>query len=225
MSCGIYKITHRYNGKSYIGQSIHIEERWKEHLRGKGNQPLHEAILKDGINYFKFEILELCPKEELFEKEKYWISYYDTYNHGYNLNDGSNNHMYATEKTKKEIFCYDLEGNFIKKYLSLSDAERDTNIDNSNISRAAKTNGRTKNYQWSYTYVKKMTPYKRHTGNVGKNSGKAINQYDKNMKFIKEYPSAKEAERITGINNSSINQVCNFKRKTAGGYIWRFKGE
>ena len=223
MSCGIYKITHKYNGKSYIGQSIHIEERWKEHLRGKGSQSLHEDFQKYGIHYFKFEILELCSQDRLNEREKYWISFYDTYNHGYNLNDGGDNHKFAIAKTKKEIYCYDLNGNFLKKYESLSDAERDTGISNSNISRAVKTNGRTKNFQWSYQYLKSMSPYKRYVGNVGKNSDKPIYQYDKNMNFIKEYPSAREAELQTGINNSSINQVCNFKRKSAGGYIWRFK--
>ena len=28
---GIYKITNNINNNCYIGQSIHIEERWKEH--------------------------------------------------------------------------------------------------------------------------------------------------------------------------------------------------
>lgn len=31
--CGIYKIQNLINGKIYIGQSIHIYQRWKEHLR------------------------------------------------------------------------------------------------------------------------------------------------------------------------------------------------
>ena len=30
---GIYKITNLINNKSYVGQSIHIERRWQEHLR------------------------------------------------------------------------------------------------------------------------------------------------------------------------------------------------
>ena len=36
------------------------------------------------------------------------------------------------------------------------------------------------------------------------------------------YNSTKEAERITGINQSNINQVALNKRKTAGGFSWRF---
>ena len=33
MSCGIYKFTNKNNNKSYIGQSINIEKRFKEHLK------------------------------------------------------------------------------------------------------------------------------------------------------------------------------------------------
>ena len=29
MSCGIYKITNKINGHSYIGQSVDIERRWR----------------------------------------------------------------------------------------------------------------------------------------------------------------------------------------------------
>lgn len=42
---------------------------------------------------------------------------------------------------------------------------------------------------------------------------------------IATYPSIKEAERITGINNSNISQVCQGKRKSAGGYQWKYLDE
>lgn len=44
------------------------------------------------------------------------------------------------------------------------------------------------------------------------------------MVFIKEYPSAREASRQTGINSAGIIQCCNGKYgfKSAGGYIWRY---
>ena len=32
---GIYKITNKLNGKSYIGQSIHCGKRFDEHNKGK----------------------------------------------------------------------------------------------------------------------------------------------------------------------------------------------
>lgn len=54
MSCGVYKITNLITNQSYIGVSIHIEERWKEHQRGKGNKKLFDDFLEYGINKFFF---------------------------------------------------------------------------------------------------------------------------------------------------------------------------
>ncbi len=36
------------------------------------------------------------------------------------------------------------------------------------------------------------------------------------------YKSTLEAEKQTWVNNSSISQVCNGKRKKAGGFIWNY---
>lgn len=55
--CGIYKITNVTNGKVYIGQSVNIAERWKQHIKrgtkcevgtlaGAG---LYEAMFTEGI--------------------------------------------------------------------------------------------------------------------------------------------------------------------------------
>lgn len=56
-----------------------------------------------------------------------------------------------------------------------------------------------------------------------KTNGKIILQYDLDNNFIKEYASACEANRQTKICRSCINDCCNGKLKTAGGYIWKFK--
>lgn len=54
---------------------------------------------------------------------------------------------------------------------------------------------------------------------------KPIIQYDKNMIFLKEWNSITEAclELNGHPKDSGIGQVCNGKRKTAYGYIWKFK--
>ena len=52
---------------------------------------------------------------------------------------------------------------------------------------------------------------------------KSILQFSKYGEFIAEYPSFMEAERKTGISNSSICQCCKGKRKSAGGFIWKYK--
>ncbi|WBC28429.1 HNH endonuclease [Rhodobacteraceae phage LS06-2018-MD05] len=65
-------------------------------------------------------------------------------------------------------------------------------------------------------------------GNLHHNYGKTFNnkpilQYSKDMNFIKEYSSLKEASILTGINKSNISTVCNNYRVSAGGYKWKFK--
>lgn len=86
---GIYKITNKVNGKSYIGQSIDINRRWNEHKTGSYTSAIHLAIIKYGIENFIWEILEECSIKELDIKEKYYIQQYNTLApNGYNLTDG-----------------------------------------------------------------------------------------------------------------------------------------
>ena len=89
---GIYKITNLVNGNAYIGQSVDIEKRFKDHkYRAFVNYPsnrdyekaLYRAFRKYGIENFKFEVLEICQVSELNDKEINYIKLYDTYNNGY----------------------------------------------------------------------------------------------------------------------------------------------
>jgi len=50
---------------------------------------------------------------------------------------------------------------------------------------------------------------------------KAVNQYDRNMNFIKEWESASEASRQLNINQSNISACTLNNRNIAGGYKWR----
>ena len=50
-----------------------------------------------------------------------------------------------------------------------------------------------------------------------------ILQYSKDGEFIAEYQSTMEAERQTGCYHQHICKCCKGKRKSAGGYIWRYK--
>ena len=89
---GIYKITNKKTGKSYIGQSNDIERRFKEHQqKGASSRiPLDVAIQKYGKDAFDYEVIEECSLSQLNEKEEYYIQLYDTKNNGYNCNDGGN---------------------------------------------------------------------------------------------------------------------------------------
>lgn len=92
---GIYKITNQISGHAYIGQSVDIEERFRQHIKRaydskkEYNKVLYAAIRLYGTNNFTFEILEeIVNIEELNDREIYWIAYYNTYNDGYNETPG-----------------------------------------------------------------------------------------------------------------------------------------
>ena len=55
--------------------------------------------------------------------------------------------------------------------------------------------------------------------------GKAVNQFSIDGIFIAQYPSIREAERQTGIDNAWISGCCRGKYgyKTAGGFIWNYE--
>lgn len=91
---GIYKITNINSGKSYIGQSTDIKQRWTNHIKATlgfssiAHQEIHDVIHREGIDQFTFEIIEKLPKEKLNEREKYWINFYQTQEWGYNKKRG-----------------------------------------------------------------------------------------------------------------------------------------
>ena len=93
--CGIYKITNKENKLCYIGQAKKIRERWREHMKcGLGidtpaNNKLYQAMKKEGIDNFTFEMLEECTIENLDEKEAFYINLYNSYDYGYNSNRGN----------------------------------------------------------------------------------------------------------------------------------------
>ena len=93
---GIYKITNIETNECYIGQAVDIYKRWNQHCKAglgidtpPGNK-LYKAIQEYGLQNFTFEILLECNRDELNEKEKYFISLYQADTYGYNGNIGVN---------------------------------------------------------------------------------------------------------------------------------------
>ena len=96
----IYKITNKENGKIYIGQTKRsMYTRFKEHFSDaeedlkENNHLTHfqRAVLKWGISSFDIEQIDKADtREELNQKEIYWIAHYDSTNReiGYNFTEG-----------------------------------------------------------------------------------------------------------------------------------------
>ena len=92
---GIYKITNQQTDECYIGQAVNVADRWKSHAKaGLGidtptTNKLYKAMQEYGIWNFSWELVEECSKEELDEKEKFYIDLYQAKSFGYNKTNGN----------------------------------------------------------------------------------------------------------------------------------------
>jgi group I intron endonuclease len=92
----IYRITNIVNGKVYIGETRQKdpEKRWSLHKQSvnwkRGGCPLlRAAMVKYGIDKFRFEVIVICFDESLHEMEREYIKKYNSITpNGYNILEG-----------------------------------------------------------------------------------------------------------------------------------------
>jgi hypothetical protein len=96
----VYSAVCRANNKGYIGQTTQQpEERWQQHrqdatARKQMNgltKRFHFALHEHGENTFEFKVIDTAiSREELNEKERYWVAHYKYDNpvYGYNSTSG-----------------------------------------------------------------------------------------------------------------------------------------
>ena len=153
---GIYKIINP-NGKIYIGQSINIEQRWNKDyktLRCKTQPKLYNSLKKYGPENHKFEIIEECNIEQLLERETSWKIFYKvleipslcckTDGRFGNLSQETKDKISKgmlnanikrskiiknniSKNKKRKIYQFNLNGDLIKVWDSLIDAEKQHN--------------------------------------------------------------------------------------------------
>lgn len=89
---GVYVIANRVNGKCYVGSSINIARRWREHKRLLSAGCHHSAKLnnawgKHGEPAFMFSVVEVIRNPvDLIVREQEWIEVLDSVLNGYNIN-------------------------------------------------------------------------------------------------------------------------------------------
>ncbi len=115
MTCGIYAIVSKVDGKRYVGKSIDIEKRWTTHLsdlrrstrKKDTNRHLFNSFRKYGEFNFGFEYLEITEENDtlLKEKELFWISTLRTNERefGFNLRLDSDTKCIVSDETRKII--------------------------------------------------------------------------------------------------------------------------
>lgn len=123
---GVYMIRNTINHKYYVGSSIDIESRWKQHINELNknrhtNNYLQKAWNKYGMDNFEFLVLQETDVENLRNIETYYIKKLDCVNKGYNLIDNANFGLgvKASNEVRKKISekcsgC--LNGNYGRKH-------------------------------------------------------------------------------------------------------------
>lgn len=142
------------------------------------NPKFQHAWNKYGENNFKFETIHTCQESDLTLYEPYFIKKFKSYykDGGYNMTKGGESMGYGKDHpcygytpwnkgkeitayygthsfNRKQIIQYDKEGNFIKKWNSITEASKELKINRTSIVRCVKKNRHNKTaggYIWQY---------------------------------------------------------------------------
>lgn len=132
------------------------------------------------------------------------------------------------EKNPKGYYAVDLCKNGKRKKHSVARlvaaafVENAHNLPEVNHKNEDKTNNRADNLEWcDRTY---NNNYGTRIDRAAKANRKPISQYTKDGKLVAKWDGAKEAKNALGISDGNIWLCCNHKRKTAGGFVWRYEG-
>lgn len=241
---GIYKIINKINGKIYVGQSVNIEERWKQHeykafnANGQAyNSAIHQAFRKYGVENFEYQVIELCSVEELDEKEIYWIEKLDTLApNGYNILPGGQKTRASTrilycKKCGKEI-CRDNGSGLCRSCVQIkSDISKEelyqALLDNKgNFTKVGAIYGITDNAVRkkckNYGLPHLSSDYKSIKTKINpKRPVQSLNMIT--GEIVSTYESIADAARDLGIaKGNHITEACQGKIKSAYGFRWQY---
>lgn len=104
----IYSVINLINGKVYVGQTKDFANRKAGHLyaaRKGAQQPLYRAIRKYGRENFSFVIVEECDDDQVDDRERHWVSHFDSFNSckGYNLTSGGESKKEFSKESREKI--------------------------------------------------------------------------------------------------------------------------
>lgn len=207
----IYIATNRFNGRSYIGQTrVSLERRMHRHFldakRPDSVNTFHFALAQYGESGFEWSILDEFEgtKEEVIHAlnvaEEYHILKRKTRisEYGYNATQGG----YASDKFDKAVnrkiqykpvLQYDIDGNFMRGYDSITDVCREFGLKNHNNFVAR---GMWRGFQWR---VKESENFPRKIGAyVRPKRSSSVLVYDSEGNFYKEYESINKCKADLG---------------------------
>ena len=200
----IYKIYNDINNKIYIGKTNYLlEKRFQEHIRdsrkNQENRPLYNAMNKYGIEHFKIEQIEECDEQVVDDREKYWIEFLQTFKYGYNATLGGEGKAYLDYEL---IYAIYLETNSVRETALI------ISCDEKSVSNILDIYGISKEDRIKNMALKKS--------NIVAMIDKKTN------KIIKVFNGTREAGRFLNKTHQHIQEVCQGKRKSAYGYLWKY---
>lgn len=227
----IYRITNRIDGLIYIGQTRRtIRQRFWDHCKSinrRSHTPsaINIAINNYGLEFFYIEEIEkvICEtKEQLVQKlnelEIYYIGLYKSYNPniGYNRTYGGDNTCIIPNC--KLVDMFDIYGNYIKTYSSLTEAAKDNNLDISDISKCCKRQGTSYTiggYKWAFHgELPWMSPK-----NIIKN--RPVREFDTNGNMLRQYKCINDITNDLRLRNR-IRNCCKGLIKTVNNKVYRY---
>lgn len=209
---GIYKITNKINGKMYVGQSIDIFDRWRQHEQNHrlklSNFAIYRAFDKYGFENFEFSVIEETTKEQLDEREVYWIQTLHTYLkdplcNGYNMTLGGE----GNASIDAEIVCALWnEGKSVIEIATITGHDRSA----------------VRKYLVDCPNYNEYEARSRGNRTMWENRGESVEQYTLTGKYIDTYSNLANAERHTGVSAKNIWCAVSKKSLSAGGYQWKY---
>jgi len=77
---GIYLWRNKLNGKTYIGSSSNLANRFTQYFCytriskvTQGRSHIHRSLIKNGYSSFELQILEYCDSDKLLQREQYYM--------------------------------------------------------------------------------------------------------------------------------------------------------
>lgn len=230
----IYLMKNKINNKVYIGQTVErkIWDRIRGHLKGdrkNDNIPFHNALRKYGYKGFDMTILDYArDKKELNFKEKYWVAWFKS--HGYivyNVLQGGQPELFNGGKKKISVSVYDLSGNFLNTYSSISEVAKKLKISNQHIGNCLKGKRiRCGNYMFRYAdgNIDKIKPYEMEY----QKRMRKFSKQEWNLKSVRVkmpdgqmliFNSESEAAKYLNISKCTISATINGRiKKSRNGY-------